>query len=115
MKTNAARLLDKLSIPYELLSYAVDPADLAAESIAAKLQLPPDQVFKTLIARGDRSGICLAVIPGNAELDLKDSAAPCSGWPQPIICAPSKARLARLPGIRGRGGELEIGKMGRMG
>jgi Cys-tRNA(Pro)/Cys-tRNA(Cys) deacylase len=70
-KTNAARLLDQLAIPYELREYEVDPEDLAAESVAAKIGLPPEQVFKTLVARGDRNGICMAVIPGNAELDLK--------------------------------------------
>lgn len=70
-KTNAVRLLDQLRIPYELRKYDVDPNDLAAETVAAKIGLPPEQVFKTLVARGDRNGICLAVIPGNAELDLK--------------------------------------------
>ncbi|MGD1905655.1 MAG: Cys-tRNA(Pro) deacylase [Leptolyngbyaceae cyanobacterium] len=71
MKTNAARLLDLLKIPYELLTYDVDPNDLAAESVAAKLNLPPAQVFKTLVARGDRHGVCLAVIPADSRLDLK--------------------------------------------
>jgi Cys-tRNA(Pro)/Cys-tRNA(Cys) deacylase len=70
-KTNAARILDRLQLPYELLEYAVDPDDLAAESTAAKLGLPTEQVFKTLVVRGDRTGICLAVIPGSAQLDLK--------------------------------------------
>ena len=74
-KTNAARLLDQLGIRYELREYDVDPDDLAAETVAAKIGLPPEQVFKTLVARGDRDGICLAVIPGNAELDLKALAA----------------------------------------
>jgi Cys-tRNA(Pro)/Cys-tRNA(Cys) deacylase len=74
-KTNAARLLDQLEIRYELREYDVDPNDLAAETVAAKIGLPPQQVFKTLVARGDRHGICLAVIPGNAELDLKKLAA----------------------------------------
>jgi prolyl-tRNA editing enzyme YbaK/EbsC (Cys-tRNA(Pro) deacylase) len=63
MKTNAARLLDSLAIKYELRDYEVDPNDLAAESVAAKIGLPPEQVFKTLVARGDRNGICMAVIP----------------------------------------------------
>ena len=70
-KTNAARLLDQLAIRYELREYEVDPEDLAAETVAAKIGLPPRQVFKTLVARGDRNGICFAVIPGDAELDLK--------------------------------------------
>lgn len=71
MKTNAARLLDSLSIPYELRDYEVDPDDLAAESVARKIGLPPEQVFKTLVARGDRTGVLLAVVPGDTELDLK--------------------------------------------
>ncbi|MBK5257961.1 MAG: Cys-tRNA(Pro) deacylase [Thermoanaerobaculia bacterium] len=71
MKTNAARLLDGLDIPYELRSYAVDPDDLSAESVAAKVGIPPEQVFKTLVARGDRNGVCFAVVPGNQQLDLK--------------------------------------------
>jgi Cys-tRNA(Pro)/Cys-tRNA(Cys) deacylase len=71
MKTNAARLLDSLSIPYRLADYEVDPDDLRAESVAAKIGLPPEQVFKTLVARGDRTGVLLAVVPGDAELDLK--------------------------------------------
>lgn len=71
MKTNAARLLDSLGLPYELRDYEVDPEDLRAESVAAKVGLPPEQVFKTLVARGDRTGVLLAVVPGDAELDLK--------------------------------------------
>lgn len=70
-KTNAARLLDQLGINYELREYEVDPEDLAAENVAAKIGLPAEQVFKTLVARGDRNGICMAVIPGDTELDLK--------------------------------------------
>jgi Cys-tRNA(Pro)/Cys-tRNA(Cys) deacylase len=70
-KTNAVRLLDQLGIRYELREYEVDPEDLAAETVAAKIGLPPEQVFKTLLARGDRNGLCMAVIPGNTELDLK--------------------------------------------
>ena len=70
-KTNAARLLDQLGVPYEVREYEVDPDDLSAESVASKIGLPPEQTFKTLVARGDRSGVCLAVIPGNCELDLK--------------------------------------------
>lgn len=74
-KTNAARLLDRLGIGYELREYEVDPDDLAAETVAAKIGLPPEQVFKTLVARGDRHGIAMAVIPGDQELDLKALAA----------------------------------------
>ena len=71
MKTNAARLLDRLGIAYELRDYEVDESDLTAETVARKVGLPAEQVFKTLVARGDRNGVCLAVVPGNAELDLK--------------------------------------------
>ncbi len=71
MKTNAARILDQFGIPYELRTYHHDSEDLTAEGVAAKIGLPPERVFKTLVARGERSGVCLAVIPGNSELDLK--------------------------------------------
>ena len=74
-KTNAGRLLDQMGIRYELREYAVDPEDLAAEAVAAKIGLPPGQLFKTLAAQGDRHGICMAVIPGDTELDLKALAA----------------------------------------
>jgi Cys-tRNA(Pro)/Cys-tRNA(Cys) deacylase len=71
MKTNAARILDQLGISYELRDYDVDPEDLSAETVARKVGLPPEQVFKTLVVRGDRHGVCMAVVAGNAELDLK--------------------------------------------
>jgi Cys-tRNA(Pro)/Cys-tRNA(Cys) deacylase len=71
MKTNAVRILDNLGVTYELRNYEVDPEDLAAERAAEKIGLPPEQVFKTLVARGDRQGVCLAVIPGSDQLDLK--------------------------------------------
>jgi Cys-tRNA(Pro)/Cys-tRNA(Cys) deacylase len=70
-KTNAARLLNQMGIQYELRAYEVDPEDLAAETVAAKIGLPAEQVFKTLVAHGDRNGIVMAVIPGDQELDLK--------------------------------------------
>jgi len=65
------RILDQLGVVYQVREYAVDPDDLAAETVAAKIGLPPEQVFKTLAVQGDRNGICLAVIPGNCELDFK--------------------------------------------
>src|ERR1700734_347555 len=71
MKTNAARILDSLNIQYSLSEYEVDPDDLTAASIAAKIGYPLEQVFKTLVVRGDRHGVCLAVIPGDTQLDLK--------------------------------------------
>lgn len=70
-KTNAARILDAAKVRYELREYEVDEADLSAESVARKVGLPPEQVWKTLVARGDRHGVCLAVVAGNAELDPK--------------------------------------------
>jgi Cys-tRNA(Pro)/Cys-tRNA(Cys) deacylase len=73
-KTNAARILDQLGIAYELRDYEVDPEDLAAESVAAKIGMPPEQVFKTLVVRGERKGEAFAVIPGNHELDFKQLA-----------------------------------------
>jgi Cys-tRNA(Pro)/Cys-tRNA(Cys) deacylase len=71
VKTNAVRLLDSLNVPYELRDYEVDPDDLTAETVAGKIGLPAEQLFKTLVVKGERSGVCLAVIPGNSELDLK--------------------------------------------
>lgn len=71
MKTNAARILDGLGIRYAILEYEVDPDDLAAESVARKIGMPPEQVFKTLVVRGDRHGVCMAVVPGDMELDLR--------------------------------------------
>lgn len=70
-KTNAARFLDGLRIHYKLIEYEVDESDLSAESVAGKVNLPLEQVFKTLVARGDRTGVLMTCIPGNAELDLK--------------------------------------------
>lgn len=74
-KTNAARFLDGLKIDYKLCEYEVDESDLSAESVAKKVGLPPVQVFKTLVARGDKTGILMACIPGNSELDLRAIAA----------------------------------------
>jgi Cys-tRNA(Pro)/Cys-tRNA(Cys) deacylase len=70
-KTNAARLLDSLDIPYELRAYEVDPEDLTALSVARKIGLPAEQVFKTLLAQTNDGEHLFAVIPGDAELDLK--------------------------------------------
>jgi Cys-tRNA(Pro)/Cys-tRNA(Cys) deacylase len=74
VKTNAARILDALGIRYELREYDVDEEDLSAESVARKVGLPPEQVFKTLVCRGDRSGVLFAVVPAGAELDFKAAA-----------------------------------------
>lgn len=70
-KTNASRILDKLKIPYEILKYEVDEQDLSAENAAQKMGQPLEQVFKTLVIRGDKTGILVACLPGGAELNLK--------------------------------------------
>ncbi|HNY41453.1 MAG TPA: Cys-tRNA(Pro) deacylase [Bryobacteraceae bacterium] len=70
-KTNAVRMLESLGINFELREYEVDPDDLSADTVAAKIGFPLDQTFKTLVARGDRTGVMFAVIPGGAALDLK--------------------------------------------
>jgi len=69
VKTNAARILDGLGIAYELRDYDVDPDDLGGETVARKVGLPPEQVWKTLVVRG--KAVYLAVVPVDAELDLK--------------------------------------------
>jgi Cys-tRNA(Pro)/Cys-tRNA(Cys) deacylase len=74
-KTNAARLLDAAGIPYELREYPVDEDHLSAPHVAEAIGMPPEQVFKTLVVRGDRTGVLLASIPANTELDLKALAA----------------------------------------
>jgi Cys-tRNA(Pro)/Cys-tRNA(Cys) deacylase len=98
-KTNAARLLDQLGIRYELRAYEVDPNDLAAETVAAKIGLPPEQVFKTLVARGDRNGVVMAVIPGDQELNLKALAA--AAGERKIQLVPVKELQALTGYIRG--------------
>jgi len=70
-KTNAVRILESMGISHELREYEVDLQDLAAETVANKIGLPPEKVFKTLVVRGDRNGVCLAVIAANTKLDLK--------------------------------------------
>jgi Cys-tRNA(Pro)/Cys-tRNA(Cys) deacylase len=70
-KTNAARILDSMGIPYELVSYEVDESDLSASTVAAKIGQNVEQVFKTLVLRGDKTGIFICIIPGGEELDLK--------------------------------------------
>jgi len=74
-KTNAARMLDSAGIHYELREYWVDENDLSASHVAEAVGMPAEQVFKTLVARGDRTGVLMACIPANTELDLKALAA----------------------------------------
>ena len=73
-KTNAARILDRLKIPYEILEYKVDLDHLEASHVAGELGQPIEQVYKTLILRGDKTGILVCVIPGDKEVDLKKTA-----------------------------------------
>lgn len=73
-KTNAARLLDKAKIPYELIPYEVDEADLSAVHVAADLGENVEQVFKTLVLQGDKTGYFVCIIPGDKELNLKMAA-----------------------------------------
>jgi Cys-tRNA(Pro)/Cys-tRNA(Cys) deacylase len=74
-KTNAARILDAAAVSYRIREYTVDEDDLSAPHVAEAIGMPPEQVFKTLVARGDHTGVLLACIPANAELDLKALAA----------------------------------------
>lgn len=71
MKTNAARLLDQAGIRYELRDYEVDLNDLSAIKVAHQIGMAPGQVFKTLVAKGNVTGIVMAVVPGDREIDLK--------------------------------------------
>ena len=74
IKTNAARLLDAAGIPYELIPYDFTEEDLSAQHVAAELGEDIDQVFNTLVLRGDRTGFFVCVIPGDFEVDLKVAA-----------------------------------------
>lgn len=71
MKTNAARILDRLSVAYETRAYEVDPEDLTASNVARKINMPPEQVFKTLLCRLHGCEYVFAAVPGDSELDLK--------------------------------------------
>ncbi len=78
MKTIAARMLDQLKIAYELRAYEVNEDELDAITVARKVNMPLEATFKTLVARGDKSGVVMACVPGNAELDLKKFASATS-------------------------------------
>jgi Cys-tRNA(Pro)/Cys-tRNA(Cys) deacylase len=104
-KTNAARLLDALGISYELRPYEVDLDDLTAISVARKIGMPAEQVFKTLLAETVPNGNVFAVIPGDAELDLKKLA---------VAVGAKKAELASLKEVEPltgyvRGGVTVVG------
>ncbi|MEG1634118.1 MAG: Cys-tRNA(Pro) deacylase [Rikenellaceae bacterium] len=98
-KTNAARLLDKGLVPYELVPYKVDENDLAAIHVAEQLGENIEQVFKTLVLKGDRNGYFICVIPGNKEVNLK-SAAKLSGNKNADLI-PMKDLLSTTGYIRG--------------
>ncbi|HHO53756.1 MAG TPA: Cys-tRNA(Pro) deacylase [Deltaproteobacteria bacterium] len=99
-KTNAARLLDTLGISYSLHTYDVDPDDLSASAVAAKVGLSVEQVYKTLVVRGDRHGPCFAVLPGDHDLDLRALARITGDRRIETV------RVGELPGLTGyvRGG-----------
>lgn len=73
-KTNAARILDRLKINYELIGYEVDESDLSAVHLAEAAGIPVDKVFKTLVLEGDKNGYFVCIIPGGEEIDLKKAA-----------------------------------------
>jgi len=98
-KTNAARILDREGIRYELRTYPVDENDLSAPHVAEAIGMPPEQVFKTLVARGDCAGVLLAAIPASTELDLK-ALASASGN-RKVDLVPVKDVLALTGYIRG--------------
>lgn len=98
-KTNAARLLDKAGISYELVPYTVDPDNLAADHVAEELGEPIEQVYKTLVLRGDRTGLIVCVVAGNREVSLK-KAAQVSGNKK-VEMLPLKELLPNTGYIRG--------------
>jgi Cys-tRNA(Pro)/Cys-tRNA(Cys) deacylase len=98
-KTNAVRILDREGIRYELRSYEVHEDDLSAPHVAEAIGMPPEQVFKTLVVRGDREGVLLASIPANSELDLKALAAASGN--RKVELVPVKEVLSLTGYIRG--------------
>lgn len=98
-KTNAARLLDRAKIHYELLSYEVDENDLAATHVAEQLGEPIERVFKTLVLRGDRNGLFVCVVPGDKEVNLKVAARVSGNKSADLI--PMKELLSTTGYIRG--------------
>ena len=98
-KTNAARLLDKAKIPYELIPYEVDENDLSAIHVADSLGENIEQVFKTLVLHGDKNGYFVCVIPGEHEVDLKLAAKASGNKKCDLI--PMKELLPLMGYIRG--------------
>ena len=107
-KTNVARLLDKAKIPYELVTYTVAENNLAADHVAEELGEDINQVFKTLILHGDRSGHFVCVVPGNTEVDLKKAAKAAGAKKAEMI--PMKELLPLTGYIRGGCSPIEIKK-----
>lgn len=104
-KTNAARILDGIGIAYELKEYPVDLDDLSAVHVAEMVGMPTEKVFKTLVARGDKTGVLMACIPGDGELDLKELAAVSGNKRVEMV------HLNEVPGLTGyvRGGCSPLG------
>lgn len=104
-KTNAMRQLDAVGIPYEVLTYEVDEEDLSGVHIATQLGLPLPMVFKTLVAKGDRTGHLVFCIPVGREIDLKVAAAQTGNKRVELVA------VKELPGLTGyiRGGCSPIG------
>lgn len=104
-KTNAARLLDKAGIQYELITYRVDPDNLAADHVAAELGEDINQVFKTLVLHGEKAGHFVCVVPGNREVDLKKAARAAGAKKADLI------PMKELQGLTGyiRGGCSPVG------
>lgn len=98
-KTNAARLLDKVGIEYELIPYQVDEGDLSAAHLAGQLGEDVRQVFKTLVLRGERTGLFVCVVPGDSEVDLKKAARAAGDKKADLI--PMKELLPATGYIRG--------------
>jgi len=100
MKTLAARMLDQLKIHYELRAYEVNEDELDAITVARKVNMPPEATFKTLVARGDKTGVVMACIPGDAELDLKKFAS---------VTGNKKVELVAVKEIQGLTGYIRGG------
>lgn len=99
-KTNAARILDKMNIAYDIKEYEVDLNDLSAVHVAANVGMDIKMVFKTLVARGDKTGILMACIPGDDELNLKKLAA---------ISNNKKVEMVHLKEVQGLTGYIRGG------
>ncbi|HYE75724.1 MAG TPA: Cys-tRNA(Pro) deacylase [Blastocatellia bacterium] len=105
MKTIAARLLDQMKIKYELRDYEFSEDELDAVSVARKVNMPPEATFKTLVARGDKSGVVMAMVAADDELDLKKLAAATGNKKVELVA------IKELQGLTGyiRGGVSPLG------